>query len=668
MRSSYSFRPLARATLTLALLLSVTSLSYAQEVSPTSVDLGSDSAVCEGEDENVPVSITLPGGSTSTEVDVFLLFDDTGSFASVAPTVTALFPTIISDLESALPGVSFGFGVGRFEDYGGPGASFSGENQTGRPFTLNQPIITSVDAGGDAARDLLIQNALSRTAPGFGGDGPESAIAEGLYQLATGIGFDGNGDGDNTDSGNAGAVGTQTAPGTSGDVPSFSSNVLPTSGTLGGAGFRPGAQKLVILATDVCSIAAFDPDEPLPATITGTGSTEPRTAFQCSSFEGSLRFGFVSDAKNTAGNTVTDAIVPSEAGTVPATIAALNELGVQVIGLGPGASPTSSTSASTNESVFLSALARITGAVDDTGDPLVFSTSATGGISSAIVDAVEIAATSEIDIALQATGLPAGLSFGYSPSVVADVGPGETANFSVTLSGDGSAISGGFDIEFVNQASGRVIGSIPVTVECSSGGDDTTAPVCGPIAFESAGGVYEIVSSATDDVGITRATITRLTSNLDAYVDGAGPFAQGDVLDFAPRAGVDLRARVTSFSGSFAFLVRVEDAAGNAAVCDPVVTEVGGALPEMTALGAAYPNPARGASVRVPFSLAEASAVRVVVYDVLGREVAVLAEGPMEAGRYEVAWPEASRLSPGTYVVRLKAGPSSSTQRITLVR
>jgi hypothetical protein len=102
-----------------------------------------------------------------------------------------------------------------------------------------------------------------------------------------------------------------------------------------------------------------------------------------------------------------------------------------------------------------------------------------------------------------------------------------------------------------------------------------------------------------------------------------------------------------------------------------VVTDLAGALPEATALSGAYPNPARlsGASVvTVPFRLAEATQVRVVVYDVLGREVAVLADEAMEAGSYEVAWPEAGSLPAGTYLVRMTAGSVVQTERLTLVR
>src|SRR3569832_1805244 len=113
-----------------------------------------------------------------------------------------------------MPGVDLGFGVGRFEEY----ANFAAENPTGRPVILNQPSVSASTPGISTA----IQSALDRTAPGYGGDQPETDV-EALYQMATGAGFDGNNNGTTTDSGAAGAVSTQLTPGDSGDVPSFAS-------------------------------------------------------------------------------------------------------------------------------------------------------------------------------------------------------------------------------------------------------------------------------------------------------------------------------------------------------------------------------------------------------------------------------------------------------------
>src|SRR5262245_25281385 len=277
--------------------------------------------------ETDPACITLPPGSVSTKVDVFFLFDDTGSFSGFVPTVSTIFSGLVSQLESALPGVSFGFGVGRFEDFGGPGIDFSGEFASGRPVILHQPIITALDPGGPVPRDILISDALARTAPGLGGDTPESAL-EGLYQVATGGGFDGDGDGGTTGISGAqpaGNLGTQTAPDTSGDVPAFSTLVpgVPHSGTIGGAGFRSASLRLVILATDTCPVAPFAPPA-VPPAITGTGGSEASSRFACALSPGLSRFGFVSDAKSLGSNTVPNAVVPSDGGPVPAVVAALN--------------------------------------------------------------------------------------------------------------------------------------------------------------------------------------------------------------------------------------------------------------------------------------------------------------------------------------------------------
>jgi hypothetical protein len=58
--------------------------------------------------------------------------------------------------------------------------------------------------------------------------------------------------------------------------------------------------------------------------------------------------------------------------------------------------------------------------------------------------------------------------------------------------------------------------------------------------------------------------------------------------------------------------------------------------------------------------------VAVSVYDVLGREVVSRPVGPRR-GRHELTL-DVSSLSSGVYVVRLTAGPSVHTRRLTVVR
>lgn len=94
-------------------------------------------------------------------------------------------------------------------------------------------------------------------------------------------------------------------------------------------------------------------------------------------------------------------------------------------------------------------------------------------------------------------------------------------------------------------------------------------------------------------------------------------------------------------------------------------TDEGGAQATLT-LSPARPNPTRGAAA-LTLSLPEASAVRVAVVDVLGREVAVLAEGQQAAGTVAVRMP-AGRLAAGTYVIRATVGERVLIQRLTVVR
>ena len=78
------------------------------------------------------------------------------------------------------------------------------------------------------------------------------------------------------------------------------------------------------------------------------------------------------------------------------------------------------------------------------------------------------------------------------------------------------------------------------------------------------------------------------------------------------------------------------------------------------------PNPARG-RVEVVLSLAEAGAVRVVVIDALGREIAVVLDGAAGAGE-TVAPVETGAWPAGVYVVRVAAGAQTATARLVVAR
>ena len=84
------------------------------------------------------------------------------------------------------------------------------------------------------------------------------------------------------------------------------------------------------------------------------------------------------------------------------------------------------------------------------------------------------------------------------------------------------------------------------------------------------------------------------------------------------------------------------------------------------------PSPSSGL-VRIGFGLPEpAGAARVEIFDVAGRQVASLHEGPLDDGAYRVTWDgrtDGGRPSgPGVYVVRLIANGERRMQKLIRVR
>ena len=98
----------------------------------------------------------------------------------------------------------------------------------------------------------------------------------------------------------------------------------------------------------------------------------------------------------------------------------------------------------------------------------------------------------------------------------------------------------------------------------------------------------------------------------------------------------------------------------------PTAGEETTGMTERFALDAVFPNPTTGRAT-VRYTLASTGDVRLEAYDVLGRRVAVLAEGTQGAGAHEAAL-DASALPAGVYVVRLSAGAQTATARVTVAR
>jgi hypothetical protein len=118
-------------------------------------------------------------------------------------------------------------------------------------------------------------------------------------------------------------------------------------------------------------------------------------------------------------------------------------------------------------------------------------------------------------------------------------------------------------------------------------------------------------------------------------------------------------------------------AAGNATISVAATTPIAGVgtpRPSTLDLGRPSPNPLVPESGRstLAYSLATASDVRAIVFDLHGRRVATLFVGHAEAGTHVISWDGTAdsgrRVPAGVYVVRLQTPLGSRSQRLIVVR
>jgi hypothetical protein len=79
-----------------------------------------------------------------------------------------------------------------------------------------------------------------------------------------------------------------------------------------------------------------------------------------------------------------------------------------------------------------------------------------------------------------------------------------------------------------------------------------------------------------------------------------------------------------------------------------------------------YPNPFNSIS-EIRYQISDIRTVKLAVFDLLGREVAVLVDAVEAPGEYRVRW-DAGRLPSGVYLYRLEVNGRSLTRKMTLVR
>ncbi len=186
--------------------------------------------------------------------------------------------------------------------------------------------------------------------------------------------------------------------------------------------------------------------------------------------------------------------------------------------------------------------------------------------------------------------------------------------------------------------------------------------------------------------GTPSGTPTAVTHDISYVVDGYGPLkipggstqdalrikkidrrSNGTILGYLWLAKNAASVQVTAAdttqptSGTIA----VGAASWNSGVPTAVET-AGELLPGAFALEQNYPNPFNPSTV-IRFSLPAAGRVRLAVYDLLGREVAVLVDGEQVAGVHSADF-DATNLPSGVYVTRMQTPGFSDTRKMILMR
>ena len=96
------------------------------------------------------------------------------------------------------------------------------------------------------------------------------------------------------------------------------------------------------------------------------------------------------------------------------------------------------------------------------------------------------------------------------------------------------------------------------------------------------------------------------------------------------------------------------------------VEQISQEVPETISLKQNYPNPFNPTTT-IEYQLEKAQNVRLAVYDVLGRQVALLADGVQPAGTFHADF-DASSLASGMYLYKLETESSTLTRMMTLLK
>jgi hypothetical protein len=96
------------------------------------------------------------------------------------------------------------------------------------------------------------------------------------------------------------------------------------------------------------------------------------------------------------------------------------------------------------------------------------------------------------------------------------------------------------------------------------------------------------------------------------------------------------------------------------------IKAIGSIIPEKYELYQNYPNPFNP-TTSIRYSVPSVQNIKLIVYDIPGKEIATLVNGKQSPGVYEVTW-DASQFPSGVYFYKFTAGDFSEVKKMVLIK
>ncbi len=243
-------------------------------------------------------------------------------------------------------------------------------------------------------------------------------------------------------------------------------------------------------------------------------------------------------------------------------------------------------------------------------------------------------------------------------------GSGDPLFFSHTFTGDRIYTVNTLPSIDFNASYELLVGTRDGKVVCYSGGLNAV-----PVELKSF-----TASPDGNNVALNWVTSTQL-NNKGFEIERKSGNENYQVISFIKGDGTTAEQRSYSYidkdlkEGKYTYRLQQIDLDGSVNYSNEINVTV--AIPDQFNLSQNYPNPFNPATV-INYSLPQKTSVKLVVYDILGKEVKTLVNGEKDAGSYRIKWNGLNDndhlVSTGVYIYRIQAGDFVQERKMILMK